>query len=79
MIAAAWLWALLAILAFLVLGLLLMLALGLVGVPGDLRRRAGQTLAAERVDEEGTVLPPEVPDSSARETAARADEVEDQR
>jgi hypothetical protein len=62
-IAAAWAWGLLAVVAFLVLGVLLMLLLGLAGVPGDFLRRLGQRAAPPREDH-GHVVPDEVPDDA---------------
>jgi hypothetical protein len=72
MIASAWAWALGGIVVFLVVGLLAMLALGLIGLPGTFARRVGQTAAGER-SEGGRPVPDEVPDASAAETAARAE------
>ena len=66
MIAAAWAWGLLAVVAFLVLGVLLMLLLGLAGAPGDFLRRLGQRAAPPREDQ-GRVVPDEVPDDAGDE------------
>jgi hypothetical protein len=59
---AGWVWALAGIVAFLVVGLLVMLALGVFGVPGDAVRRLWQTLTFRRGTDRGTPLPDEVPD-----------------
>ena len=65
---SAWVWAALAIVVFLVLGILLALFLGLVGMPGDAGRRTAQRARA------GDALPDEVPRASAEETAERAED-----
>ncbi|HXV57204.1 MAG TPA: hypothetical protein VD704_04985 [Gaiellaceae bacterium] len=61
--AAAWVWALVGVVAFLAVGLLVMLALGAFGVPGDALRRLWHTLTFRRRLERGTPLPDEVPDT----------------
>lgn len=75
LVGASWAWALGGILLLLVLGLAVMVALGLVGTPGDLFRRAGQTAAAPRT-EDGRPLPDEVPDRTPAEAAEEAADVE---
>ena len=70
MIAAAWAWALGGIVVVLTVGLLAMLLLGLIGLPGAAARRAGQRVRARG----GTPLPDEVPDASAGEVAEQVEE-----
>ena len=63
MIAAAWVWAVLAVVVFLALGVLAMALLGLAGAPGDFLRRLRQSAAPPREDQ-GRVVPGEVPDDA---------------
>jgi hypothetical protein len=71
--AAAWAWALLGIVALLVLGVLLMFLLGLAGTPGDALRRLGHRASAPR-EERGHVVPDEVPTATAEDTARAVDD-----
>ena len=73
MTGAVWVWALAGIVFVLVVGLLLVVALGLVGMPGDFLRRVRQTATAGR-SERGGELPAEVPAASAEETARLVDD-----
>ncbi|HSJ73315.1 MAG TPA: hypothetical protein VK904_03285 [Miltoncostaeaceae bacterium] len=57
-----WGWALVGLAAFVVAGLLVTLALGLAGAPGDAARRLGQRVTLRRHVYRGTQLPEEVPE-----------------
>jgi hypothetical protein len=59
----------------LVVGLVVMLLLGVVGLPRDFLRRLRQSAGSER-SERGGGLPPEVPTASAEETAQLVDDVQ---
>lgn len=72
--AATWIWAVVGVLAFLALGVLAAVALGLVELPGDLFRRAGQAAAGGRV-EGGQPVPDEVPDRTPAEAAEEAEQL----
>jgi hypothetical protein len=65
-IAATWAWAAAGIVLFLLVGLALMLALGLLGLPGDAVRRLWQTATLRRRVERGVELPDEVPEDPPR-------------
>lgn len=72
-LAEAWAWALAGIAAFLVVGLLVALALGVVGMPGDFLRRRR---TPDREVVRGVEVPPEVPERTPAEAAAEAERVE---
>jgi hypothetical protein len=72
-IAAAWVWVLVGLALVLAAGLVVVIALGLAGMPGDFLRRHGQSAAAGRTDA-GGALPDEVPDAGAEETARRVED-----
>lgn len=76
MIAATWPWVLAGIAFVLLAGLVVMLALGAVTMPGDFLRRAGQRATAGRTDR-GAAVPDEVPAEEAGEPARLADEKRD--
>lgn len=71
MIAATWPWLLAGIAFVLVAGVVVMLALGVAGMPGDFLRRLGQRASGGRT-ERGADLPGEVPETTAEETADEA-------
>jgi hypothetical protein len=73
MTGSTWAWGLAGIVAFLVVGVVVMLALGVLGLPGTFARRLGQTAAAERTAD-GRPLPDEVPDATAAEIAEQSEE-----
>jgi hypothetical protein len=66
-IAAAWVWVIVGIVAFAGLGVAAVVIYGLLGTPRDLLRRSAQRAEGARV-ERGVELPTEVPDASASET-----------
>jgi hypothetical protein len=72
-IAAAWAWVAAGVAFFLVAGLVLALALGLVGMPADFLRRVGQSTGGGRT-ERGVAVPDEVPTAGAEETAQLVDD-----
>lgn len=71
MIAAAWPWVLAGIAFVLVAGLVVVLLLGVAGLPGDFLRRTGQRVSGGRT-ERGADVPGEVPEATAEETADEA-------
>ena len=72
-LAEAWAWALAGIVAFLALGLLVALLLGVAGMPADVLRRRRRP-QGEVVG--GVETPAEVPERTAEEAAAEADRIE---
>jgi hypothetical protein len=63
-IAATWPWVLAGVAFVVVAGLVVMLALGVVGMPADFLRRAGQSATTGRTDR-GAAVPEEVPADDA--------------
>jgi len=66
-IASTWLWVVLAIVLFPLVGLLLMLALGVFGAPADAVRRLWQSLTLRRDVDRGVEVPDEVPEERPRD------------
>lgn len=59
---ATWVWVVVGVLAFPLVGILVMLALGAFGAPSDTLRRLWQTITFRRPVRRGVPLPDEVPE-----------------
>lgn len=63
----AWAWAVLAVVGFLVVGLLAVVLVGAAGAPGDAARRLWQLTTFRRPVHHGVELPPETRELAGRE------------